>query len=310
MYSSPVASVPSFLNHLNNVNKHIQFTVEEEENGVLPFLDVLLTRNIDGTIETSVYRKQTHTDRYLDFSSHHPLSHKKSVVTSLLSRAKALSSAATECTKERLHVTGALKENSYPASFIWRAAPPLTPAPTQGIDDTDTEQAEKQTTVTLPYVQGLLEPIKRILEQLNVTVRMRPDTTLRKLLVRPKDPVPPELLNGVVYRIPCRDCDQAYVGQSGRSLSCRVKEHQRAFPNGDTNASALAEHAWKEGHYVDWQNAEVLEANQQYWRPRCLLESWHINKESKPMNRERGPLPEIYRSLLTSRTETNLMYAC
>ena len=86
----PAASVPSFLNHLNNVNKHIQFTVEEEENGVLPFLDVLLTRDIDGTIETSVYRKQTHTDRYLDFSSHHPLSHKKSVVTSLLSRAKAL----------------------------------------------------------------------------------------------------------------------------------------------------------------------------------------------------------------------------
>ena len=113
-----------------------------------------------------------------------------------------------------------------------------------------------------------------------------------------KDPVPTSTLNGVVYRIPCKDCEHAYVGQSGRSLDCRVKEHQRAVRNGDTNASALAEHAWNEEHHIDWQNAEVLEANQQYWRKRCLLESWHVNKETKPLNRERGTLPDIYRSLL------------
>ena len=41
----------------------------------------------------------------------------------------------------------------------------------------DAEQTEKQTTVTLPYI---IEPIKRILqEQLRVTVRFRPDSTLR-----------------------------------------------------------------------------------------------------------------------------------
>ena len=81
-----------------------------------------------------------------------------------------------------------------------------------------------------------------------------------------------------------------------------MREHQRATWNGDTNASALAEHACKEDH-IDWQNAEVLEANQQHWRKRCLLESWHINKEVKPLNRERGPLPDIYRSLLMNRTK-------
>ena len=171
------------------------------------------------------------------------------------------------------------------------------------------EQIEKQTTVTLPYIQGLSEPIKRILEQLKVTVRFRPDSTLRKLLVRPKDPVLPTSLNSVVYRIPCKDCEHAYVSQSGRSLSCRVKEHQRAVRNGDTNASALAEHAWKENHNIDWQNAEVLEANQQFWKQRCLLESWHINKELKPLNRERGHLPEIYRSLLMNRTQL-IVYTC
>ena len=72
-------------------NEHIQFTVEKKENGCLPFLDSLLTRESNGSISTSVYRKKMHTDQYLQFSSHHPLA-KKSVITTLFHRATALSS--------------------------------------------------------------------------------------------------------------------------------------------------------------------------------------------------------------------------
>ena len=182
-------------------------------------------------------------DRHLNLLSHYPLSRKKSVVTSLLSRAKALPSTTAGCAKEEIHVTMVLKGNGYPASFIRCSAPALSPTPTQEIEDTDVKQSEKQTAVTFLYFQGLLELINRILEQLKVTMRFRPDTTLWKVLVRPKDPVPPRSLNGIIYRIPCRDCGHAYLGQSGCSLSSRVKEHQRAVRNGDINASALVEHA-------------------------------------------------------------------
>ena len=65
------------------------------------------------------------------------------------------------------------------------------------------------------------------------------------------DPILPFSLNGVIYSILCKDCYHtchANVGQSGHSLSCRVNESQRAVRNGDTNRSAMAEHAWKEEH--------------------------------------------------------------
>jgi hypothetical protein len=84
-------SVEDFHQHLNAINEHIQFTVEEEKDGCLPFLDILLTRDTDGSIQTAVYRKKIHTDRYLDFSSHHPTSHKKSVAATLLRQARDLS---------------------------------------------------------------------------------------------------------------------------------------------------------------------------------------------------------------------------
>ena len=77
--------------------------------------------------------------------------------------------------------------------------------------DTDADNTKKppSKSVTLPYVRGLSETIKRLLEKLHVDVRVRfrPKRTLRQMLVKPKDHVPLDQQNGVVYRIHCRDCE-------------------------------------------------------------------------------------------------------
>ena len=70
----PSDSISRFHDHLNTINLHI--LEEEEEDHSLPFLDVLLLHEADGSIQTSVYRKPKQTDKYLHFSSHHPLDHK------------------------------------------------------------------------------------------------------------------------------------------------------------------------------------------------------------------------------------------
>ena len=49
--------VEDLLNHLNSQHGSISFTVELECDGRLPFMDVLLQRRKDGTINTGVYRK-------------------------------------------------------------------------------------------------------------------------------------------------------------------------------------------------------------------------------------------------------------
>ena len=87
--------------NLNCIEPSIQFTLETESEGQLAFLDVLISGNQDGSNDTTVYRKPTHTNKYLDFSSHHPLAHKISVVRTLYSRARALTSSAVTRTHEQ-----------------------------------------------------------------------------------------------------------------------------------------------------------------------------------------------------------------
>ena len=88
-------------------------------------------------------------------------------------------------------------------------------------DPTSGPEHQPVTTVTLPYVQGVTEAIRRLLLGLDIRVRFYPHSTLRLSLVRPKDPVPPDNRKGVVYRVPCMCCSQSYIGQT----HARLGEH-------------------------------------------------------------------------------------
>ena len=72
VFSSQKHLLSATLQHLYNQNPGIEFTMESEVNGKLPFLDTIVTKQTDGRLVTNVYRKPTHSDRYLHFSSHHP----------------------------------------------------------------------------------------------------------------------------------------------------------------------------------------------------------------------------------------------
>ena len=109
-----------FHQHLNSINTNIQFTLElEDTNGQgLPFLDTTTIRR--GTqLEVNVYRKPTRTNRYLDFNSHHPMCHKRSVVGTLLRRAQNIPSTQRGKREETRRVKAVLRDNNYyPSSFI------------------------------------------------------------------------------------------------------------------------------------------------------------------------------------------------
>ena len=91
--------------------------MEEESAGELAFLDTLLKRN-NVEISVLVYRKPTHTDQYLHYSSQHQKSCKESVVSSLFNRGYFIISNKDDLHKEKARIKQVLKENGYQESIV------------------------------------------------------------------------------------------------------------------------------------------------------------------------------------------------
>ena len=104
--------------HINNLHQNIKFTMEEESNGELAFLDTLLKRN-NGEISVLVYRKPTHTDQYLHYSSHHQTSCKESVVSSLFNRAYSIITNKDDLHKENARIKQVLKREWISGKHYW-----------------------------------------------------------------------------------------------------------------------------------------------------------------------------------------------
>ena len=105
---------------MNLVELSIQFTLEREKDRHLPFLDLNVSRGVQGNLETSVYRKPTHADKYL------AICHKKSVAKTLLRRADCLPSSLDSKAEERKYVSNVLKANGYTKTFLRNCQKPVT----------------------------------------------------------------------------------------------------------------------------------------------------------------------------------------
>ena len=106
------------LNHLNSIRPTIKITMELEEEGSLPFLDTRVTRLANGKLDITVYRKKTHTDRYLHFELHHPIHVKKGMVRCLYDRTRNLTQRDESLKEEESHLMKTFIENGYPRAFV------------------------------------------------------------------------------------------------------------------------------------------------------------------------------------------------
>ncbi|XP_030834545.1 uncharacterized protein LOC115921322 [Strongylocentrotus purpuratus] len=142
-----------FLAHINQHHPSIKFTMETEQNNSIPFLDVLVTKSPSGKPAHQVYRKPTHTDRYLHYRSFHHPSVLQSVPNALIRRAHQLSDA-DHLDQEIQHVTTALTSINYeyPRHKIKSKTPANKPAANSTPEENQPAATPPKQTIVLPYI--------------------------------------------------------------------------------------------------------------------------------------------------------------
>ena len=66
--------------------------------------------------------------------------------------------------------------------------------------------------INLPYIEGISEKLRRIPRSHKIRSTFYTESTLPKLLCKPKDQVATEDKNKIVYQINCSNCEAAYFG--------------------------------------------------------------------------------------------------
>ena len=168
-----------------------------------------------------VYRKATHTDRYIHFTSHQHPKALSEYVKCLIKRADKLCEENNRI-EELNHLRRGFRANGYPlahhlldCTFSQPPASQNSKQPTQSESEVET----KPKFLCLPYIKGRSEEVQRRSRGLNVRVTFK---SLWDLLTKVKTPTPKEKRTGVVYEMPCLDCNRVYIGETGRS--CRKEQ--------------------------------------------------------------------------------------
>ncbi|BHF69098.1 hypothetical protein SprV_0301213900 [Sparganum proliferum] len=258
--------VLTFREHLNAVLLDIQFTMEEEENNQPVFLDVLVCRKDCGGLKTKVFSKATNTMQVLNFNINHPISHKRSCVRRLHRRVETHYSGPEDKIAELRRV---FKASGCPRNFVNRYIRKR---------DESHSRTDTKSWRALPYVKNVSEAVGRLLAPLGVGVAHRPEATIRRLVMKPKDPLTRLETSGVFYRIRCSCGQSDYVGETGRQLRMRIAEHAAAVRRKNANSQVPA-HSTRSGHIFKYDEAEIL-ARGDNRVSRELLESWFIGLQS------------------------------
>lgn len=102
---------------LNSQQSSLQFTLEVEKEGKLPFLDLLLFREED-KIKVDIFRKPTSTDVYIHQSAFNPTEHKLAVFRYLTNRLINTPLNDSHFKKESAKIVEIAKKNGFPTKMV------------------------------------------------------------------------------------------------------------------------------------------------------------------------------------------------
>ena len=185
------------------------------------------------------------------------------------------------------------KTNSYPEIWLRKLLSiPIDrrPMTEEAPHPMENEQQEVQKFGTLPNIDGLTQQLRKILKPTNTKIAVKNIKTVGSLYSKTKDKTNTMNKSNVVYRIPCKDCPAAYIGQTSRTLKMRIISHKSDCKTGN-NTCALAEHIRDNQHQMNYEEAKILDIDTATTR-RCFKEMCRIQQEEN-CNNKKGDIDKL-----------------
>ena len=111
----------------------------------------------------------------------------------------------------------------------------------------------------LPSIPNLANPLRRIMKKSNTHIIFSSGSSLSNILCnKNKVELPPRQ---IIYKAHCPsrpEKNNAYIGQSRRTLESRLEEHKGYIRRGEWAKSGLAAHKEQCDATINWEDVEIL----------------------------------------------------
>ena len=238
------------LTDLNNLVPSISFSIEQENNGVISFLDINILRSPDNPCyKFKVFRKPTNNNLIISNYSIHKKDIKLSALRSMFLR--AFNVCSPEFIDEEIDFIYSIGiYNNFTSQDIDHS---LTLARKTFYSE-KRERNNKLQYISLPYHPNF-DTIIHPLRLLGFCATFSYPNTIGKSLICNS----PASNEGIIYKIPCR-CGKFYVGQTGKTIEKRISNHQYNVGTNNTS-NAICVHTNSCNFPIDWQLSKILYRN-------------------------------------------------
>ena len=136
--------------------------------------------------------------------------------------------------------------------------------------------------VVIPYTQGTAKGFKNICGKYGIQVHFKGNTTIKQLLMKPKDQDPKENKSGIIYSYQCINiaCDEEYIEETSRTLGEMCKEHLK-------QPSPTHAHIQQTGHTVEDNSFNIID-KEDMGQARTIKESIYIRVNNPNLNQNIG----------------------
>jgi hypothetical protein len=193
------------------------FTPTLEENNTINYLDLMIHRTTHG-LQLGIYRKPTNTDTTIHFNSTHSIQNKLAAYRFYINRLLTLPITNTEKNKEWHTIQCIAHNNGFPPNLMQK----LRYQREKSLG-TIVEQPINRSWVTFTFSNPAVYKITNLFKNTGLNIAFRPSNTVWHQL-QPKQNYNPNTQSGI-YQLQCGTCNKLYVGQSGRAIDVRYKEH-------------------------------------------------------------------------------------
>ena len=265
-----MSHVDMFHNYLNSQHERMKFTCEVEENGSLPFFDVLVSKE-NGYFNTSVYRKTTNAGLGMKFNSAISNKYKFNLIDCMIDRAYKINSTVYGFTQEISKLKRYFAQNKFNQfSVNQQVQRKLAKIESDNNKDAVLTCAKITVFAQIPFMSNfsnnqLSKSISGLVSEFFPHVDLRlcfKNEFTTSSLFRFKDEIPRRVRSNIVYEYKCGMCNSRYIGETARHYATRVAEHMGVSPRTGAPMSKVNSnihaHFLQTGHRVCEDNFSIL----------------------------------------------------